>query len=66
MNDPVLKKIYAKSRERGIVVTFVDKDKLDGMSVTHGHQGVIAEAAAVDYADISDIIKKRKWPDIRL
>jgi 23S rRNA (guanosine2251-2'-O)-methyltransferase len=58
MNDPVLKKIYAKSRERGIVVTFVEKDKLDGISVTHGHQGVIAEAAAVNYADISDIIKK--------
>jgi len=57
-NDPVLKKIYANARERGITVTFLDKDKLDRMSVTRGHQGVIAEAAAVNYADISDIIKK--------
>ncbi|HEY8500332.1 MAG TPA: 23S rRNA (guanosine(2251)-2'-O)-methyltransferase RlmB [Clostridia bacterium] len=58
MNDPILKKIYANARENGIVVTFLDKDKLDGMSVTRRHQGVIAEAAAVDYADVSDIIKK--------
>jgi len=57
MNDPVLKKIYANARERGIVITFLDKDKLDRMSVTRGHQGVIAEAAAVDYVDISDIVK---------
>lgn len=58
MNDPVLKKIYANARERGIVVEFLEKDKLDGMSVTRRHQGVIAEVAAADYADISDIIKK--------
>jgi 23S rRNA (guanosine2251-2'-O)-methyltransferase len=58
MNDPVLKKIYANARERGIVVAFLEKDKLDGMSVTRRHQGVIAEVAAADYADISDIIKK--------
>jgi len=58
MNDPILKRIYANARENGIVVTFLDKDKLDVMSVTRRHQGVIAEVAAMEYADISDIIKK--------
>jgi 23S rRNA (guanosine2251-2'-O)-methyltransferase len=58
MNDPILNKIYANARENGIVVTFLDKDKLDGMSVTRRHQGVIAEVAAMEYADISDIVKK--------
>ena len=28
MNDPILNKIYANARENGIVVTFLDKDKL--------------------------------------
>ena len=33
----------------------VDRRKLDGMSVTHAHQGIIALAAARPYATLDDI-----------
>ncbi len=40
---------------------FVSKQRLDGLSVTGGkHQGVIAYAAAYDYAEVSDILDKAK------
>lgn len=52
-----VKKIIALAREKKIVITEVDKAKLDKMSVTHSHQGVIAFAAAKEYADVSDILE---------
>jgi len=39
-------------------VTFTGKDKLDEMSETGKHQGVIAVCAAYDYCDIEDILAK--------
>ena len=40
---------------------FVSKQRLDGLSVTGGkHQGVIAYAAAYDYAEVSDILERAK------
>lgn len=37
--------IASAAREKGIVVVDADRRKLDGMSRTHSHQGVIALAA---------------------
>lgn len=56
-NDPALKRIYAIARKSGIAVTYLEKGKLDSMSLTRNHQGVIAEASPYDYAEVSDIIK---------
>lgn len=40
---------------------FVSKQRLDSLSVTGGkHQGVIAYAAAYDYAEVSDILDRAK------
>lgn len=40
---------------------FVSKQRLDGLSATGGkHQGVIAYAAAYDYAEVSDILERAK------
>ena len=38
------------------MVVEADRRKLDGMSVTHSHQGVIAAAAVREYADVEDIL----------
>ena len=41
----------------GIVVVEADRRKLDSMSVTHAHQGVVALAAVREYSSIDDILR---------
>jgi len=53
-----LKVIVAKAKEKGIVTSFVPKDKLDELSENGKHQGVIATCPAFDYADLADILRK--------
>lgn len=54
--DKALGFIAAKARAAGAAVSTVDRRKLDFMSSTHAHQGVIAVAAAREYSTLSDIL----------
>ena len=54
--DKTLGHIASKARDAGIVVADADKRKLDSMSLTHSHQGVIALAAVREYCTIADIL----------
>ena len=54
--DATLGHIASTAREKGIVVVDADRRKLDGMSRTHSHQGVIALAAVREYASVEDIL----------
>ncbi|MCM1149051.1 MAG: 23S rRNA (guanosine(2251)-2'-O)-methyltransferase RlmB [Butyricicoccus sp.] len=54
--DKALGHIASKARSMGIVVTECDRRKLDAMSVTHAHQGVIALCALREYVEIEDIL----------
>ena len=54
--DSALGHIAAAAREKGIVVVECDRHKLDHMSRTHSHQGVIAVAAVREYASVEDIL----------
>ena len=54
--DRGLQHLAAQAREAGAVIVPVDRRKLDAMSVTRSHQGVIALAAAHDYATVDDIL----------
>lgn len=54
--DKTLGHIASKAREKGIVVVEADRRKLDFMSATHAHQGVIALAAVRDYCSVKDIL----------
>ena len=54
--DKGLQRLAAQAKEAGAVVVPVDRRKLDAMSFTHAHQGVIALAAAHDYYTIDDIL----------
>jgi len=54
--DHTLGRIAAAARKEGIVVVEVDRRKLDAMSATHSHQGVIAVAAVREYATVEQIL----------
>ncbi len=54
--DRALQRLAAQAKEAGAVVVPVDRRKLDAMSATHAHQGVICLAAAHEYATIEDIM----------
>ncbi len=54
--DASLGHIASTARARGVVVVDADRRKLDRMSVTHAHQGVIALCAVREYASVDDIL----------
>ncbi len=56
--DRSLQHLAAQAKEAGAVVVPVDRRKLDFMSFTHSHQGVIALAAARDYATVDEILQE--------
>ena len=56
--DKNLQRLAAQAKEAGAVVVPVDRRKLDMMSFTHAHQGVITLAAAHEYATIDDILEE--------
>ena len=56
--DKTLGHIASTAREAGIVVVEADRRKLDGMSVTHAHQGVVALAAVREYATVADLLAR--------
>lgn len=54
--DKALRFIVQKAKAAGAVISEVDRRKLDFMSVTHAHQGVIAVAALREYVTVADIL----------
>ena len=56
--DRGLQRLAAQAKEAGAVIVPVDRRKLDAMSTTHSHQGVIALAAAHTYCTIDDILEE--------
>ena len=56
--DKGLQRLAAQAKEAGAVVVPVDRRKLDTMSFTRSHQGVIALCAAHDYYTIDDILEE--------
>ena len=56
--DRALQRLAAQAKEAGAVVVPVDRRKLDAMSITHAHQGVITLAAAHEYYTIDDLLEE--------
>lgn len=52
--------IIAKAKEKGIQVVEIDKQKLDSMSETGVHQGVIARIPPYEYKSVDDILNIAK------
>lgn len=58
--DGPIQTIKREAKKHDTMIKFVDKDRLDQMSETGKHQGVIAYAAAYEYAEVDDILKAAK------
>ncbi len=56
--DKTLGHIASKARAAGAVVVEADRRKLDAMSRTHAHQGVIALASVREYVSVESILKR--------
>ena len=54
--DGPVQTIVREARKGDTIVSFVKKERLDQMSETGRHQGVIAQAAAYEYAQVEDIL----------
>ena len=55
-----INKIIGKARDNKVVIVEVDKKKLDEMSQTGNHQGVIAIVPPFEYCDVDDILEVAK------
>lgn len=54
--DGPISSILREARKQDVIVSFVAKERLDQMSKTGKHQGVIASAAAYEYAGVEEIL----------
>ena len=55
--DGPVKSILREAKKHDTIITFVPKERLDQMSDTGHHQGVIAYGAAYEYAEVEDMLK---------
>lgn len=58
-DGPVLS-IKREAKKQDTIIRYVDKERLDQLSETGKHQGVIAYAAAYEYAEVEDILNLAK------
>lgn len=57
-HDGIIHSIVRAARKQNTILNYVAKERLDQMSETGKHQGVIAQAAAYEYADMEEIFQK--------
>lgn len=55
--DGSIKKILAMAKENKVIIQEVDRHKLDEMSESHAHQGVIAITSDYRYYDLDEILE---------
>ena len=63
--DGIVNTIKRVARKKDTIINYVKKERLDQMSETGHHQGVIASAAAYTYAEVEEILEaaRRKGED---
>jgi 23S rRNA (guanosine2251-2'-O)-methyltransferase len=59
-DGPIQTILREAKKHKDTVVSFVKKERLDQISETGKHQGVIAYAASYEYAEVEDILAKAK------
>lgn len=55
--DGPIQTVKREARKQGAIIRFVEKDRLDQMSLTGKHQGVIAYCAAYEYSEMDEIFE---------
>ena len=56
--DGPVRTIAREARKKDTIINYVPKERLDQLSETHAHQGVIAQVAAYEYSTVEDILAK--------
>ncbi len=59
-HDGAVNTIVKEAKKADAIISYVPKERLDNMSKTGCHQGVIAHAAAYEYVDVSDILQNAR------
>lgn len=57
LKDGPIMTAIKEAKKANTIINFVEKERLNAMSQTGHHQGVIAMAAAYEYAEVSDIME---------
>ena len=58
--DGPVRTIAREARKKDTIINYVAKERLDQLSETGAHQGVIAQVAAYEYASVEDILAKAR------
>ena len=58
--DGPVKSILREAKKTDTIINFVDKERLDRLENSGHHQGVVAQAAAYEYAEVEDILNAAK------
>lgn len=58
--DGAVRTIIREAKKGDTIINFVKKERLDQLSETGHHQGVIAMAASYEYATVEDILEKAR------
>ena len=56
--DGPVRTIAREARKKDTIINYVSKERLDQLSETRAHQGVIAQVAAYEYSTVEDILEK--------
>ena len=56
--DGPVRTIAREARKTDTIINYVSKERLDQLSETHAHQGVIAQVAANDYSTVDEILAR--------
>ena len=56
--DGPVRTIAREARKTDTIINYVSKERLDQLSQTHAHQGVIAQVAAYDYSTVDEILAR--------
>lgn len=62
-DGPINTILREAKKQQDTIIRFVPKERLDQISVTGKHQGVVAYAAAYKYAEVSDILDAAREKD---
>ena len=58
--DGPVQTILREAKKQDTIINFVAKERLDQLSQTRHHQGVLAQASAYAYASVEDILEKAR------
>ena len=58
--DGPVKSILREAKKTDTIINFVDKERLDRLANSGHHQGVVAQAAAYEYAEVENILNAAK------